>query len=93
MTTPPDDFNRRLGRFTIAASLLEEAPGAALRLLENAVVLRAERRFDMQAIEYAVRKLEFDPVPEGHLIPVYAATLVTGAEGELIEVRWEQVTG
>ena len=66
---------RRLGRFHIGLNLIDERAGAdgtmAKLMLSGMIILRADHRYDLDAIEYMALHDDFDEVPAGQEAPHY----------------------
>ena len=62
---------RRIGRFHIDRHLIDNQPEDVLRLLRDILIVRAEMRYDRDAIEYVGISENFAPVPEGCITPEY----------------------
>lgn len=72
-TDQPDGLRaqRRLGRFLISMKLLEGDPAELAMLFSRVLVLEAQYRWDAYAIEYVGLSWQFQPVPEGYVMPTY----------------------
>ena len=68
-----DKKPKRVGRFFIGFSMIEEEPLTALLALSGMLVVRAEARHEMAAIEYHAYCDDFDEVETGRQIPEYVA--------------------
>ncbi len=64
---------KRVGKFTIGFSTIEENSLMALLMLSGKLIVRAEARHEMQAIEYHAYCDDFDEVEQGQQIPEYVA--------------------
>ena len=69
MASPP----KRVGKFTIDFATIDGDPLVVHQMLEEKVVVRAEARHELQAIEYHAYCDDFDEVETGHQIPEYVA--------------------
>lgn len=68
----PDMKNgRRLGRFHIGLSIIEHDTIMAQLMLSGMVIVRADHRYDLNAIEYMALHDDFDEVPPGLEAPHY----------------------
>lgn len=91
---------KRLGRFVIGYNFIEDREGIIAKLmLSGMVVIRADHRYDMNAIEYMALHDDFDEMPAGHEAPWYDARMneqrvdgEDGNAGQIIRVfeRWER---
>lgn len=63
--------SRRVGRFSIPFYTIEENPSMVLLMLSGKLVIRAEARHEMAAIEYHAYCDDFDEVEQGQQIPEY----------------------
>jgi len=64
---------RCVGRFFIDFKLIEEDPLIVLLMLSGTLVVRAEARLEMNAVEYHAYCAAFDEVVIGQQIPEYIA--------------------
>lgn len=62
---------RRLGRFGILGSDVNQDPATAFWLMEGMLVVRAEHMFARDMIEYTAYHEDFDPLPMGQEPPWY----------------------
>ena len=78
-------ITRRIGRFCVDLSLLEDQTVMAQLMLSGMVIVRAQHRYDLNAIEYMALCDEFDEVPDGQEAPYYDARMneqrVNGEDG------------
>ncbi len=65
--------SKRAGRFSIPFSMIEENSLMAQLMLSGKLIVRAEARHEMQAIEYHAYCDDFDEVEQGQQIPEYVA--------------------
>jgi hypothetical protein len=72
VSTPSPIKERRFGRFIVSDELIEHEGDALPDLFADMVVVRAERRFDLAAIEYVAAGPMFDPLPRGTMAPLYS---------------------
>ena len=81
----PDRNNKRLGRFAVAMNIIHESPVMAQLMLSGMVIVRAEHRYDLNAIEYMALCDDFDEVSAGYEAPYYDARMneqrVDGEDG------------
>lgn len=61
----------RIGVVRVSISLINQYPIALRQLFSAILVLRAEYRPALRAIEYEAICSDFDEVPEGSIIPEY----------------------
>ena len=66
---------KRIGRFSISYQVIDEDPLMALLMLSGKLIVRAEARHEMHAVEYHAYCDEFDEVATGQQIPEYIAEL------------------
>ena len=94
-----ENRNRRLGRFAVEMNIIHESPVMAQLMLSGMVIVRAEHRYDLNAIEYMALCDEFDEVPQGYEAPWYDATMneqrVNGEDDEdsgtiMVFERWQR---
>lgn len=71
-------FSRRLGKFSIRTSLIEDTPGTVFEILSTVIVVRAEMRWDIGAIEYTGISHSFECLPCGRVVPEYEAMFEQG---------------
>lgn len=81
--------NNRRGLFLISRELLEDAPAIVKRVLSDVIVVRAELRWDLDAIEYVAICDKFDECPEGELTPPY--NCIIHEDGAYVE--WQRDDG
>lgn len=62
---------RCIGRFGISDDIIMDDPEVAMRVLANIIVVRAERRYETNSIEYVGVGDCFSPVPDGSITPEY----------------------
>lgn len=67
--------DRRIGRFYIDALLLQSRPEEAKKVLQGVLIVRAEQRWDMDAIEYVGIHESFDELERGQIAPLYEVRL------------------
>lgn len=67
----PPPYDRRFGRFRVGIDAMKEYPDRLAELLARCVVLRAETRFDLDAIEYTALCPSFKPVAPSCEAPLY----------------------
>lgn len=65
--------SKRVGRFSISFSTIEEDPLTALLMLSGKLIVRAEARHEMIAVEYHAYCDDFDEVELGQRVPKYVA--------------------
>ena len=64
---------KRIGRFVIDYQMIDNEPLMAQMMLSGMLIVRAEARHEMRAIEYHAYSDDFDEVETGQLIPEYVA--------------------
>lgn len=67
----PFNFAQRKGRFAVDADLINECPQAALAIMGEVIVTRAEMNFMDNAIHYEALSMAFAPVELGAEAPTY----------------------
>lgn len=72
---PRHYLTRRLGRFRIGSDVIQFFPEQAQQVLMNCVVVRAEQRFDLDAIEYIAMCAQFRERNPGEDAPEYHALM------------------
>jgi hypothetical protein len=80
-------YSRRLGRFVINTTVIEEDSEAVYAVMGQCIPVRAEQMYEHDGIEYLAISDQFDPVPYGVVVPEYVAN-ITRTEGEPIEVTF-----
>lgn len=71
-------FSRRLGNFTIDRSVIQDTPALAQEILSTVIVVRAEMRWDMDAIEYIGLSHSFESLPCGARAKQYEYVIEQG---------------
>ena len=66
-------MNRRLGRFSIAEKMVEDAPHHVKAVMARCIVVRCEMRWT-GTLEYVAISDHFDIVQKGERIPLYVVT-------------------
>ena len=69
MTKP----SNRIGRFSLSYQIVDDNPIMALLMLSGKLIVRAEARHEMAAIEYHAHCADFDEVGRGQQVPEYIA--------------------
>lgn len=59
------------GKFSVSMEIIRENPDFVMKLMGMCVIVRAERMFVNDSIEYIALSELFDEVEEGHQIPEY----------------------
>lgn len=87
----PPPFNRRFGRFRIGLDVISEYPERVSELLARCVVVRADVRFERDAIEYTALCPAFSEVAPACEAPIYAVVSRHSATNGQIRCRqpWE----
>lgn len=87
--------DRRIGRFAIATSLIDDDPESVKTALAGLIVVRAELRWEIGAVEYVAIGDAFEELPPATLPPEYRAILQVREleEGRRVVelLRWERV--
>ena len=65
--------SKRVGKFTIDFATIDNDPSVVHQMLAGKVIVRAEARHEMAAIEYHAYSDDFDEVETGQRIPEYIA--------------------
>ena len=68
--------SKRVGKFTIDFATIDNDPLIVYQMLAGKVIVRAEARHELQAIEYHAYCDDFDEVEQGHQIPEYVAEFI-----------------
>lgn len=79
-------MDKRLGKFRIDFKTIEYEPEIAKIILKDVLVVRAEARYDMLAIEYIGISKKFDKIAEGAECPIYSYYIGIFEEG--IDFEW-----
>ncbi len=66
-------ISKRSGKFFIGFDLIEAQPEMVLLMLSGKLIVRAEARYEMAAIEYHAYCDDFDEIEQGQQIPEYVA--------------------
>lgn len=77
--------HRRLGKFVIPVELIKNKPAFVFTVMSTVIPVRAEQRFDIDAIEYVGICHNFDMVKLGEIAPEYRALVENGF------VRWQKI--
>ncbi len=72
--------SNRIGRFDIPFNMISESPETVLLMLAGKLVVRAEARYDLDAVEYHAYCDDFNEVGRGELAPEYIAEFDEHAE-------------
>ena len=76
---------KKVGRFRISHLFIRQTPQRTLsKILSNFVPIRAESRYDMEAIEYTALSEFFETVPLGQEPPLYELVI---KNGEVVDVK------
>ena len=71
------DYQNRIGKFTVSASILQSAPDDEINsLFDGMRIVRAEMMFRCHEIDYIAIHRDFDEIERGELIPEYAIQFV-----------------
>lgn len=73
-----DLFERRLGKFYIPKTLIQDSPNTVLIVLGTIIVIRAEFMWSTDGIEYEGLSKYFEPVPLGQRVPEYECIFEQG---------------
>ncbi len=85
-----DNKPKRVGKFTIDFSMIEEEPLTALLALSGMLIVRAEAHYDMAVIEYRAYCEDFDEVEQGQQIPEYVGEF---SQQEIAEDNPDDILG
>lgn len=90
MAADPYQWHRRLGRWRIARTFIEDWPGAIWELQKLAIIMQADPRWYADDIEYIGISEHFAIVPQGVEIPLYgvAVKFVDNWPRKLLEVKF-----
>lgn len=78
LSFPREHMSRQIGRFRIDNVYVQNDWRELLVLLADVVIIRAEHRFDMRAIEYVGFCERFEEVEDGAQVPEYELDIETG---------------
>lgn len=78
---------RRLGKFTIGRSTIDDRPAEALAMLAGSLVVRAELIYPGY-IEYLALNDAFDELEPGYEVPLYIARLNRDLDGTVQLDAW-----
>jgi hypothetical protein len=83
---------RRYGRFQVSEELIRHNFPGTESVFHGMIVLRAERRFDIDAVEYTACGQMFDKVSLGEQAPEYRVLVTeeTTPEGVSVNVSFEK---
>jgi hypothetical protein len=73
-----DDLWRYVGRVTIARELFDSSPDLVQQIFWTAIPVRAEARYDLDAIDYTLLCRQFKRVERGQLPWEYRAMFTNG---------------
>jgi hypothetical protein len=73
---------RRIGRFEVLRPLIEDYADVIAAAMAGMIVVRAEHRLDMDAIEYMAFSPQFDPVPKFEIAPLYRVMVTEHTDDE-----------
>lgn len=90
MSEIPDDFARRIGRFTISKFLVDTDPKTVITALSGAIVVRCEYMYHTADLEYLACHSTFDPVSPGHAPPTYQCVFTMHEDGSVTH-EWRKV--
>lgn len=65
------DLSRRVGRFTFPVEWVRQYRSEVLRVMGKCAVVRAEQRFELDAIEYTAISDHFEHVDRQFVVPNY----------------------
>lgn len=66
-----ENFGRRIGRFTIGRTVIEDTPEVALAVMRKVIVVRAEMMYAADTVEYVALSPDFQVVEGGCSAPEY----------------------
>lgn len=80
VATPIQDAvsQRRLGTFLVPWGMIDRNPDDVAKVFVDCIVVRAELRWDVDAIEYVAYRPEFASVDPGACTPRYRALFYDG---------------
>ncbi len=79
--------SRRVGKFFIDSQVMEDNPELVLQIMAECIVLRAERMFYRDGVEYVACSRRFRPLPMGEIVPEYRWVIRDGAFAQAEEVK------
>lgn len=88
MTDETERKERKIGKFYIPNYVLETDRELVRQVLSGIIVVRAEQRYDYDAIEYIGFADCFVDVPEGQLPPEWEARFEVNEEGSARFAGW-----
>lgn len=89
MSNPVKD--RRFGKFTVTRGIVESDD--MFEIMRGVLIVRAELRYDLDAVEYVGACEHFGVVPHGVMPPEYVAEFKTSIDGDKrsIAVTWQKI--
>lgn len=87
--TVPTDIDRRVGRFRIARSMIDRAPGAMMEVLNGCIVVRCELLHYSDDFEYVALNAAFDPIERGQVMGEYHANVLQPKPNTYV-IEWKQ---
>jgi hypothetical protein len=89
--SPPARTKHRIGRFRISFLFLQSRSKEAAAIFAGLLVVRAESRYDFDAIEYIAVGDCFDEVDRGLEAPEYRPILTRNEDGSIVIEGWRRV--
>jgi hypothetical protein len=83
--------DRRIGKFYIRMESIENDPNMVLETLDGIIIVRAEQRFDFDAIEYIGISKYFDVCSIGTIVPEYVPMINTDMFGIKSFKEWKKL--
>ena len=90
-TLDPTPVSRRIGRFRIPQSMLEEYPDVMMLALSQCIVVRCELSYETMSFEYVAISPHFDEVLDWTRAPEYSVivdTIMVGGSDK-VETRFK----
>lgn len=82
------NFKRKIGHFTIAEALLDEAPDDMQSIMAEVIVVHCESLYYERAFRYTAISKHFSEIPLGYKIPEYE--IITEKKDEEISVSFKR---
>jgi hypothetical protein len=87
---PPARPRHRIGKFRISFIFLQSHPKEAAAIFAGLIVVRAESRYDFDAIEYIALGDCFEEVDRGFEAPEYRLILTRNEDGSIVIEGWQR---
>ncbi len=81
--------DRRVGRFSVSAEIINEAPDVMRQIMGYVIVIRAESMLYNNSIEYHAICEDFDVLTEGEMLPEY--NVLCSQDDDTLTVTWQRV--